>query len=171
MIGERTNSMSNKRAAMALLLALLLASPLCTFADKNKKKKADANAEQPAPKPEIDTSKLVWPSPPSIARVRYLNYFAGEKIDTSATPKKKKQSWMDRLAGEQGQTEKYDVKTFPFQLLGPFGMAFDSKGLVVRRGPESGRGIHFQYRDARRAAYPQRLRSAFRVDQWIGHRR
>ena len=131
MIGDGTNSMSKKRAAMALLLALLLASPLSTFADKNKKKKADANAAQPAEaKPEIDTSKLVWPSPPSIARVRYLSYFAGEKIDTTATPKKKKQSWMDRLAGEQGQTERYDVKTFPFQLLGPFGMAFDSKGLV-----------------------------------------
>ena len=42
MIGERTNSMSKTQAAMALLLALLLASPLCTFADKNKKKKADA---------------------------------------------------------------------------------------------------------------------------------
>ena len=37
---------------------------------------------------------------------------------------------MDRLAGEQGQTEKFDVKTFPFQLIGPFGIAFDSKGLV-----------------------------------------
>jgi len=35
MIGDGTNSMSKKRAGMALLLALLLAAPLSTFSDKN----------------------------------------------------------------------------------------------------------------------------------------
>ncbi len=126
-----TRSNGGNRAALAILLALLIASPLASFAQKNKKKKADANAEQPTTtKVEIDISKLVWPSPPSIARVRYLNYFAGEKIDTTAVPKKKKASWMDRLAGAQPQSEKYDAKTFPFQLIGPYGIAIDSKGLV-----------------------------------------
>jgi DNA-binding beta-propeller fold protein YncE len=127
---------SNHRAAVAEMLAgllvLMLALPLASFADNKKKQKADADAaEQPAAtKVQIDPSTLVWPSPPSIARVRYLNYFAGEKIDMSPAPKKKKQSWMDRLAGEQPQTEKFDAKTFPFQLISPYGMAFDSRGLV-----------------------------------------
>ena len=35
---------------------------------------------------------------------------------------------MDRLAGTQSQDEKFTVKNFPFQLLGPYGMAVDSKG-------------------------------------------
>ncbi len=118
-------------AAIAGLLAVVLALPFANFADNQKKKKADTAADQAAkPKVQIDLSMLVWPSPPSIARVRYLNYFAGEKIDTSPAPKKKKQSWMDRLAGEQPQTEKFDVKTFPFQMISPYGIAIDSKGLV-----------------------------------------
>jgi sugar lactone lactonase YvrE len=132
MLGIATTAIRRNKAAMAILLALLLASPLATFGDNKKKKAAaDANAAQPAaPKVVIDTTKLVWPNPPSIARVRYLNYFAGEKIDNTPPPKKKKQGWMDRLAGAQSQTEKFDVKTFPFQLIGPYGIAIDSKGLV-----------------------------------------
>jgi DNA-binding beta-propeller fold protein YncE len=35
---------------------------------------------------------------------------------------------MDRLAGAQSQDEKFNPKDFPFQLLGPYGMAVDSKG-------------------------------------------
>ncbi len=35
---------------------------------------------------------------------------------------------MDRLAGTQSQDEKVTGKNFPFQLLGPYGMAVDSKG-------------------------------------------
>ncbi len=37
---------------------------------------------------------------------------------------------MDRLAGAQSQDEKITVKNFPYQLLGPYGMAVDSKGLL-----------------------------------------
>ena len=37
---------------------------------------------------------------------------------------------MDRLAGGQSPSEKVNAKTFPFQLIGPYGIAFDSKGLV-----------------------------------------
>ena len=72
----------------------------------------------------------MWPSPPTIARVRYLAYFAGMKIDYTQTITKKKQSWMDRLAGAQSSDEKVNPKNFPFQLLGPYGIAIDSKGLV-----------------------------------------
>ena len=127
-----TRALFQNGAAVAGLLALVLALPFPNFADSKKKKKADTpSAVAPVPaKTAIDLSKLVWPSPPSIARVRYLNYFAGEKIDMSPAPKPKKQGWMDRLAGEQPQNEKVNVKTFPFQLISPYGMAFDSKGLL-----------------------------------------
>ena len=37
---------------------------------------------------------------------------------------------MDRLAGGQSQAEKFNPKTYPFQLIGPYGIAIDSKGLV-----------------------------------------
>jgi DNA-binding beta-propeller fold protein YncE len=114
-----------------MLLALMLATPTFADGDKKKKKKGDTTSEQKqAPKVQIDTSKLVWPSPPSIARVRYLNYFAGMKIDHTPQSKKKKQGWMDRLAGAKPESEMFNPKDFPFQLLGPYGIAIDSKGLV-----------------------------------------
>ncbi len=133
---QETSTTSTRKhiaaAALAMLLTLTLSAPVFAGDDqKKKKKKTDASMEQKAaPKLEIDTSKLVWPSPPSIARVRYLNYYAGMKIDHTAQPKKKKQSWMDRLAGAQSDSEKFNVKDFPFQLLGPYGIATNSKGLV-----------------------------------------
>jgi len=37
---------------------------------------------------------------------------------------------MDRLAGGQSQAEKFNPKTFPFQLIGPYGIAVNSEGLV-----------------------------------------
>jgi DNA-binding beta-propeller fold protein YncE len=113
---------------LAILLALVLASPVFSYGSKNKK--PDPDAPPPAP-PKIDASKLVWPNPPNIARVRWLNYYAGMKIDyTPPANTKKKQSWMDRVAGTK-QTDNTDkLKTFPFQLLGPYGIAIDSKGLV-----------------------------------------
>lgn len=115
---------------LVLLLALTLAVPSFADGDKKKKKKADSTDQKAAPKVLIDTSKLVWPSPPSITRVRYLNYFAGMKIDYTPQPKKKKQGWMDRLAGSKPENEAFNPKDFPFQLLGPYGIAVDSRGLV-----------------------------------------
>ncbi len=133
MLHFRLNSMRTRKGlAVLLLLALGLACPVSAGADK-KKKKVDADAA-PAVGPRkfpFDTTKLVWPSPPNIARVRWLDYFAGSKIDyTPAATAKTKASWMDRLAGEQSQQEKFNPKTFPFQLIGPAGIAIDSKGLV-----------------------------------------
>ena len=120
--------------ALAVLLMVALVPPVSLYAG-NKKKKTDAApaAQQSGPMVDlskIDISKLVWPQPPSIPRVRYTTYYAGKKIDyTPAQAKAKpKQSWMDRLAGTQTQQEKFNPKDFPFQLLGPYGMAVDSKG-------------------------------------------
>src|SRR5208282_1148877 len=117
--------------AFVLLLALCLASPVSMFASDKKKKKADAPQPTEAPKLDIDTSKLVWPNPPNIARVKWLSYYAGMKIDyTPPAANKKKQSWMDRVAGAKQEDNVDKLKTFPWQLLGPYGIAIDSKGLV-----------------------------------------
>jgi len=126
------NSMRTRKAmAVLLLLALGLAFPYPSHAEKKKK-------AEPAPEPQVgqrkfsfDPTKLVWPSPPNIARVHWLDYFAGTKIDYSpVATAKPKATWMDRLAGGQSQGEKINAKTFPFQLIGPYGVAIDSKGLV-----------------------------------------
>jgi DNA-binding beta-propeller fold protein YncE len=116
--------------AFILLLAFGLQTPLLA---KDKKKKNKEQAAAPAPKPKQDTSLLIWPAPPSIGRVKYLTYFAGQKIPTvaedKAATKAKKQSWMDRVAGIAPENRK-ENKMLPFQLLGPFGMATNSKGEV-----------------------------------------
>lgn len=127
------NSMrTHKALAVLLLLVLPLALPLSANAGKKKKKADTATAPEAGPhKFPFDPTKLVWPSPPNIARVRWLDYFAGTKIDfTPAANAKPKATWMDRLAGGQSQEEKFNPKTFPFQLIGPYGIAIDSKGLV-----------------------------------------
>jgi DNA-binding beta-propeller fold protein YncE len=126
------NSRTRKPLAMLLLLALSLALPFAAGAEKKKKKGDTTPAPEVGPRKfPFDPTKLVWPSPPNIARVHWLDYFAGEKIDyTPAATAKPKASWMDRLAGGQSQQEKFNPKTFPFQLVGPYGIAIDSKGLV-----------------------------------------
>ena len=97
----------------------------------DKKKKTDTPKPAEAPKLDIDTSKLVWPNPPNIARVRWLSYYAGMKIDrTPVATTKKKQGWMDRVAGAKQEDNIDKLKTFPWQLIGPYGIAIDSKGLV-----------------------------------------
>lgn len=122
---------SPRPMALLLLAALCLALPLPVAAQK--KKKNDTTAE-PAAGPRkfpFDPTKLVWPSPPNIARIHWMDYFAGQKIDyTQPAGAKVKATWMDRLAGGQSQQEKFNPKTFPFQLIGPYGIAIDSKGLV-----------------------------------------
>jgi DNA-binding beta-propeller fold protein YncE len=122
---------ANAISALVIVVVLGLASPNSAFADKKKKKTdADAQQQKTEQKPQFDISKLVWPSPPSIARIKYLNYYAGMKIDYTPDTTKKKATWMDRLAGAKTNDEKMNLKTFPFQLLGPYGIAIDSKGLV-----------------------------------------
>jgi outer membrane protein assembly factor BamB len=120
--------------AAALLLAFGATASFSACADNNKKKKksdttaADATGPRKFP---FDPTKLVWPSPPNVARVRWVDYFAGQKIDyTPAANAKPKATWMDRLAGGQSDQEKFNPKTYPWQLIGPYGIACDSKGMV-----------------------------------------
>ncbi len=126
------NSIRSPRLlAVPLLFALVVAFPGSAHGDKKKKADTTPAPEVGPRKFPFDPTKLVWPSPPNIARVRWLDYFAGSKIDyTQATATKPKASWMDRLAGGQSEQEKVNLKTFPFQLIGPYGIAIDSKGLV-----------------------------------------
>jgi len=138
MLTVRQNSNIGKAiVALAILLVWTLLAPVSLSAsDKNKNKgKAQATKAEPTgPRfpASFDTSKLVWPGPPNIGRIKYLTYFAGMKIDYTPADKKpkKKQGWMDRLAGEQEKGEKQILKEFPFQLIGPYGIAIDSKGQV-----------------------------------------
>jgi sugar lactone lactonase YvrE len=106
--------------ALLVLLSLGLVSPVSVFAGKKKKDAAALKAP-----PVIDYSNIVWPNPPSIARIRYQTWYAAEKISQVETPKTKKDSWMDRLAGTQPATEN---TKFLWQLGEPYGMAIDSKG-------------------------------------------
>ena len=120
-----------KLLTIALLFALGLAIPLSGSGAKKKKTDTTPAPEAGPRKFPFDPTKLAWPSPPSIARVRWLDYFAGSKIDYAQdTAAKAKATWMDRLAGGQSQAEKLNTKSFPFQLIGPYGIAIDSKGLV-----------------------------------------
>jgi sugar lactone lactonase YvrE len=127
MIGQRHNSGSgrNGRLAIAAWVMLLLTASPVAFGDKKK------DAQQPQ-KPvslydAIDKSKIVWPQPPNIARVRYLDYFAGQKLPDFGAQAKPKSNWMDRLAGTSVDKGDNLLKNH-FFMGEPHGMAVDSTG-------------------------------------------
>jgi sugar lactone lactonase YvrE len=130
MLKFRSNGML---AALALAVAcVLLASPMSSAAKDKKAKAQKTTTPEAPPKPQVDITKLVWPGPPNIPRIRYVSYFAGQKIDqtpASEQPKPKK-SWMDRMAGVENANSKR-LKQLPFQLLAPNGMAVNSKGELL----------------------------------------
>jgi len=121
-----------KLAAALISLLALFALPAALHADKQKK----APATQPAKlgdqrqKAYFDISKIVWPNPPAIARIKFIDLFTGEKVDSKLFAKEKpKQKWMDRLAGQQTYDE-IKVTSLPFQLIRTYGVAVDSKGKI-----------------------------------------
>ena len=120
------NSMNRGFCAIALLalLAATWVSPV--FADQ-KKKAADT---KPAETPTLDISNIVWPQPPAIARLRYLDYFSAQKKDAvKQQAQVKKKSWMDRMAGVDPDEAAKRAGTKPrFELGTPYGLAVDSKG-------------------------------------------
>jgi len=80
----------------------------------------------------FDINKIVWPNPPAIARIKFMDLFTGEPVDHSKDAEKKKpqkQKWMDRLAGAV-PVDQMDAGTLPFQLIRTYGVAVDSKGLI-----------------------------------------
>jgi sugar lactone lactonase YvrE len=108
----------------AMVTAIVMVSPFSLQADK--KKKADAKAETEAKIKAIDYSYIVWPNPPAIARIKYVNWYSSDKAVRDLQGNvQKKSGWMDRLAGTQSSDE---VFKRPFELLQPYGLAVDSKG-------------------------------------------
>src|SRR5581483_8620383 len=127
MLALRDNSIprSVRWAALICAFALLLAGAGALQA-KDKKQKTAA-----APKKNLlellDYSKIVWPNPPAITRIRFLNQFYGEKRETKEV--QKKAGWMDRLAGATVGNASQNERLF-YQLVRPYGIGVDSKGRV-----------------------------------------
>jgi DNA-binding beta-propeller fold protein YncE len=113
-------------ATLILVLCGLLPTAL---ADKKEKAPQSAQDEAEAAEPKIDTSQLVWPRPPDIARIRWVAQFKGEPAPAAPSDSaKKKQKWMDRLAGKRQIDE---IKApHPHILVEPNGVAVDSKGNI-----------------------------------------
>jgi sugar lactone lactonase YvrE len=125
MFAVRMKGLSSRGiTATALLLAMICGTPFAAFAGKKKK---NASASTPAKAPVIDYSNIVWPNPPAIARIRYVNWYSAQPLKDVEQPKTRKESWMDRLAGTQPESE---ASKPLFQLGQPYGMAVDSKGNV-----------------------------------------
>ncbi len=123
---EKSIGRSTALAALICALAILFAGTASLQA-KDKKKQAPAAPPQKNLLELLDYSKIVWPNPPAITRIKYQSYFSGEKRELKAT--QQKTSWMDRLSGvavgQQSQTDKLF-----FQLVRPYGVGVDSKGRV-----------------------------------------
>lgn len=117
------------RFLCALLTVLVFSLAPAALADKKKQVPQTAEEEAAAAEPKIDTSQLVWPRPPDIARIRWLAQFKGEPAPAApSVPAKKKQKWMDRLAGKRQIDE---IKApHPHILIEPNGVAVDSKGNI-----------------------------------------
>lgn len=117
------------RVLIGLLVVIITVSS--GFAQK-KSKKPVAKPAGPETRlyATVNRDMLVWPNPPAIARIRWLDQLTGEKIDREALSPKKKQKvgWMDRLAGSQPEQDA-NIK-IPYQLIRPYGVAVDSKGRI-----------------------------------------
>lgn len=109
--------------AMALVLACAV-----TLQAKDKKQAAPPPKKDPNPLDVLDYSKIVWPNPPSIARIKFTSQFFGEKREEK-TAAQVKAGWMDRLAGATAGDIPKKEKLF-FQLVTPYGVGTDSKGRV-----------------------------------------
>lgn len=115
-------------AMVAIALAPLTATWFATVLAGQKQ----AQAPKPSEPPKLDISNIVWPQPPAIARLRYLDYFSAQKPEpVKEKPEVKKKSWMDRMAGITPDDAAKRAGTKPrFQLGTPYGLAVDSKGLL-----------------------------------------
>jgi DNA-binding beta-propeller fold protein YncE len=114
---------------LGLLLLLILTAPL--QAGKKKAEAAPENLE--ANRRYFDIAKIVWPSPPAIPRIAFQTIYTGQKIDWAGlqSGQRLRQSWMDRLAGEQPDYQLTNVQQkIGFQLMRVYGVAADSKGNI-----------------------------------------
>lgn len=122
MVAMNGNSIQ-KMAMGVLMIAVLVAAP-SSFAGKKKKA---ADKPKPTWLDTFDTSRIVWPNPPAVARVRYMSMFTGEKLEL-APAAKKQASWKDRLAGADPDLNPNNPNGKKrFALGAPYGIAVDSK--------------------------------------------
>ena len=128
------SKMNSRTHDMLRLLRAVLIFVLCSllpaaYADKKEKAPQTAQEEAEAAEPKIDTSQLVWPRPPDIARIRWVGQVKGEPAPPAPPASaKNKQKWMDRLAGKRQIDE---VRApHPHILVEPNGVAVDSKGNI-----------------------------------------
>src|SRR6266436_3808664 len=106
MLKYLSNSAGGSRISPTWVALLVVAVAVASAsADKKPKKPAGRNSsEAQRIRASVNRDMLVWPNLPAIARIRWLDQLTGEPFDPDAlTPAKgkKKQSWMDRLAGAQ----------------------------------------------------------------------
>lgn len=130
----RNNSVQRGIAGLALaavVLAGFASTPLVYGKEKKNVKATEADQQKPAKKnilEGLDYSKLVWPNAPAITRIRYLNYWSGEKYVPPAQAKKKS-GWMERVSGIATGSTPTDFKP-RWQLVIPNGVAVDSKNRI-----------------------------------------
>jgi len=135
----RNNSVLHRPSRRTLSTVLMIALTLIatySLCAKDKKKDNDAQNDQTNAAYQdnrklwesLDLSKLVWPNPPAITRIRYTGYWSGEKF-VEKKKQAKKASWMQRVSGiATGSTPGSDKPRW--QLVSPNGIAVDSKNLV-----------------------------------------
>jgi sugar lactone lactonase YvrE len=98
---------------------VILCLSTAAWADRKDKK-----AQPQSVATEIDVTKLVWPPPPDVARIRYVTTVIGEDSLNPQT-QKKKSSWLDKMAGVTLPSDSDKPRT-----RGPYGSAGDSKGRI-----------------------------------------
>jgi DNA-binding beta-propeller fold protein YncE len=127
---SRARNNSTRQAVLVLEIAAL-ALIVFAFAGPafGRKKKTKEPVKQEVPLLDrLDYSRIVWPNPPEITRIRFLDYFDGQEIET--TGPKKHSSWMDRLAGVEPASQRGYATKPRYQLWTPYGLAVDSEGKV-----------------------------------------
>jgi len=124
----RTRQNPNLGAAVFVALICALATLFATVPVEAKDKKNQPPVEAKKNLLELlDYSKIVWPNPPAITRIKYLSYFSGEKRDLQTAPKKA--GWMDRLSGVAVGQQSPTDKLF-YHLVRPYGIGVDTQGKV-----------------------------------------
>jgi streptogramin lyase len=124
-----SNPFRRSKAGLALVCAMfLLLAGSVTLQAKDKKKAEPPPKKDPNPLEVLDYSKIVWPNPPAIARIKFSSQFFGEKREEK-TAAQVKAGWMDRLAGVTAGDIPKKEKLF-FQLVTPYGVGVDTKGRV-----------------------------------------
>jgi DNA-binding beta-propeller fold protein YncE len=132
MLEVRMKPIAKSGVLTLMLLTLSWLAPVSLHADKKKKQ---VNTPAPAAQNvEIpDFTKIVFPPEPAAPRIRYLDYFSSslpEELTQQEKKETKKAGWMDRLAGTDPNAGGGKQKKPHYQLLAPYGVAVDSKGLL-----------------------------------------